>query len=73
MMNFSEELSFNQKIITEVHPFEAPVLTRFKLKSVKILGLAAEYYILSKLISFIKEKSIYSTIRSKRQNRLRGN
>ena len=34
-MNFSEELSFNQKIITEVHPFEAPVLTRFKLKSVK--------------------------------------
>ena len=72
-MNFSEELSFNQKIITEVHPFEAPVLTRFKLKSVKILGLAAEYYILSKLISFIKEKSIYSTIRSKRQNRLRGN
>lgn len=41
MMNFSEERSFNQKIITEVHPFEAPVLTRFKLKSVKILGLAA--------------------------------
>lgn len=38
---FSEELSFNQKIITEVHPFEAPVLTRFKLKSVKILGLSA--------------------------------
>ena len=34
--------SSNQKIITEVHPFEAPVLTRFKLKSVKILGLAAE-------------------------------
>ena len=42
MINFSGELSFNQKIITEVHPFEAPVLTRFKLKSVKILGLAAE-------------------------------
>lgn len=41
MMNFSGELSFNQKIITEVHPFEAPVLTRFKLKSVKILGLSA--------------------------------
>ena len=39
-MNFSEERPFNQKIITEVHPFEAPVLTRFKLKSVKILGLA---------------------------------
>ena len=34
-MNFSEELSFNQKIMTEV-------LTRFKLKSIKILGLAAE-------------------------------
>ncbi|WP_337615918.1 hypothetical protein [Dialister invisus] len=42
MMNFSGELSFNQKIITEARPFEAPVLTRFKLKSVKILGLAAE-------------------------------
>lgn len=41
MMNFSEERSFNQKIITEVYPFEAPVFTRFKLKSVKILGLAA--------------------------------
>lgn len=42
MMNFSEELSFNQKIITEARPFEALVLTRLKLKSVKILGLAAE-------------------------------
>lgn len=42
MMNFSEEFSFNQKIITEARPFEAPVLTRFKLKSVKILGLVAE-------------------------------
>ena len=41
MMNFSEELSFNQKIITEARPFDAPVLTRLKLKSVKILGLAA--------------------------------
>ena len=41
MMNFSEELSFNQKIITEARPFEAPVLTQLKLKSVKILGLAA--------------------------------
>ena len=36
-----EELSFNQKIITEARPFEAPVLPRLKLKSVKILGLAA--------------------------------
>lgn len=42
MMNFSGELSFNQKIITEARHFEAPVLTRFKMKSVKILGLAAE-------------------------------
>ena len=42
MMNFSEEFSFNQKIITEARPFEAPVLTRLKLKSVKILGLVAE-------------------------------
>lgn len=41
MMDFSEELSFNQKIITEARPFEAPVLTQLKLKSVKILGLAA--------------------------------
>ena len=41
MMNFSGELSFNQKIITEARPFEAPVLTLLKLKSVKILGLAA--------------------------------
>lgn len=41
MMNFPGEFSSNQKIITEVHPFEAPVLTRLKLKSVKILGLAA--------------------------------
>lgn len=40
-MNFSEELSFNQKIITEARPFEAPAFTRFKLKSVKILGLSA--------------------------------
>ena len=40
-MNFSGELSFNQKIITEVCPFEAPVLPRLKLKNVKILGLAA--------------------------------
>ena len=38
---FSEELSFNQKIITEARLFEAPVLPRLKLKSVKILGLAA--------------------------------
>ena len=42
MMNFSEEFSFNQKIITEARPFEAPVLTWLKLKSVKILGLVAE-------------------------------
>ena len=40
-MNFSEELSCNQKIITEVGTVEAPVLPRLKLKSVKILGLAA--------------------------------
>lgn len=40
MMNFSGELSFNQKIITEARLFEAPVLPRLKLKSVKILGLA---------------------------------
>lgn len=33
-MNFSGELSFNQKI-TEARPFEAPVLPRLKLKSVK--------------------------------------
>lgn len=36
-MNFSGELSFNQKIITEARPFEAPVLPRLKLKSVKNL------------------------------------
>lgn len=41
MMNFSGELSFNQKIITEARLFEAPVLPQLKLKSVKILGLAA--------------------------------
>lgn len=32
---------FQSKIITEARPFEAPVLPRLKLKSVKILGLAA--------------------------------
>lgn len=36
-MNFSEELSFNQKIITEVHPFEAPEYT--PLKHLSLPGL----------------------------------